>query len=878
MPYNIQASRLSENSNQNQAPLSPCHTKEWVITALACVAIGSLVVGVLTIKRLVPLNFKLGVGLIGGGAGAGCAALVLTTVWFICAKEKESPVIESRPQTPKVPTVYLKSEEEESHSESIIDSCSEEDKEETPPMFEQAPQTENLEYKTVSSEVKEEDELEKSQSKSSEKIVPIKIEEAPKVEELKEFKGVTLKLFFSDRTRRPIELHNTLQLKAVLEEIQEKVYANHASIQIEYDPGFAFNRTTARMKEGLEFLQNSPLAQNLAFHISNYASWVIFVHPKPSEVKDIGFGYTHRTYSNGTTENFKLNLKKGLNHEGVRYYKDGREEHGVFDADSGKLRSGFIRVAGSQDIELFNPQALIEYDSKEQNGIIGICEGHNKLVVFEKSSNRVLDNISVEEALLKGACQLTRGIGYSLLPVIQHSYFQGDLKQLIEKTLKSEDSLTPLLFKFSDKALVDIIKIGSEHGLIDPLKIVDPVTNRDLFLESAHRKSEKLLTLLIELFPEQFKLNGQTVIIPLLLAGEEDDLHLLRDLSNKFIKLGGDMEPFYRLELVVAAGDKFDRSMRASYRKLDTEQKQKLADLAYAYNNPHLHESAQVPVKAHEYSINLMWINKTKIPENQEFLFGQDQEEFAAGFVEPVTKWVLANPGTRVNIWVDKAMATEGAIERSRSLLEKALEGKEHELVEFRDVRSIDLVTTNPTVFDEKMPIKFRAQLLRAIVADYTLSQKETKYFVYGDLDMKALSTRQLFDKRTVNFLDDYGIVLAKDNFACFANGFLMLNGEKGECMDSHRKVVIDLSIEMALEKPQKIQDHQICSTYPAMLTHLLDKDGRFGKLKKSMTLQDFRYDKFKERASSILPLGEEKTELRSIMPRKPVPLPISYF
>ena len=194
-------------------------------------------------------------------------------------------------------------------------------------------------------------------------------------------------------------------------------------------------------------------------------------------------------------------------------------------------------------------------------------------------------------------------------------------------------------------------------------------------------------------------------------------------------------------------------------------------------------------------------------------------------------------------------------------------------------MRTIETVASNPQVFSEKVFVYFRVDLLRAIAADHILRNKENQFFVYGDIDMKPLSANELFDKRTVTFLNDFGFVMAKGGHLGFENGFQILNGNNLKFMDSHRKVIINLSIEMALERPGAIKEQQIYDTYPAMITHFLDVDGRYGKLTSSKKgLSQFRYDKWKSAAHENLPLGDGKIELRDIMPRKPVSLPPSHF
>ena len=190
-------------------------------------------------------------------------------------------------------------------------------------------------------------------------------------------------------------------------------------------------------------------------------------------------------------------------------------------------------------------------------------------------------------------------------------------------------------------------------------------------------------------------------------------------------------------------------------------------------------------------------------------------------------------------------------------------------------------------VFNEDMPVYFRVDLLRAIIGDYLLRHRETQFFVYGDIDMIPLSARELFDKKTVGFLNEYGFVMAKGGFLGFENGFQILNGEHPQFMDSHRKVIVDLSLNMALEEPRDIGEQQIYDTYRAMVAHFFDADGRYGPFCFHTTPKDeaeklrwFRFDSFKNHGhlSGDLTFAEGEINLRTMMPRKPVRLPPSHF
>lgn len=348
----------------------------------------------------------------------------------------------------------------------------------------------------------------------------------------------------------------------------------------------------------------------------------------------------------------------------------------------------------------------------------------------------MISDKSVESLLLKACQKPTFGTGESIKKILQHKDFEMRVGQFIEIALAPDESQTPRLFGFSDKAVVDILDTGKNRGL-DLLKIVDPTSGRNFFIHVAHLGNMDLLRKLIQMFPQTFLSIGQEIIAEFLNQGHPQ--YDVLALAKEFEKRGGKFDIYHNLWLQIVQGNKPGEDFKQSFDSLNIQSKQALYDAAYIYNNSYIYEPSELPIKPDQYSINLMWINKEKIPDSQEFLF-DNKDEFEKKFIEPVSKWAKAHPESVINIWVDIEMATSDAIERSKKALLNALEGTSHGKINFRDVRSLDIVRSNSEVFNEQMFIYFRADLLRAIVADDTLRKKETKFCVYGDLDMEPLS------------------------------------------------------------------------------------------------------------------------------------------
>lgn len=143
-------------------------------------------------------------------------------------------------------------------------------------------------------------------------------------------------------------------------------------------------------------------------------------------------------------------------------------------------------------------------------------------------------------------------------------------------------------------------------------------------------------------------------------------------------------------------------------------------------------------------------------------------------------------------------MISPAAVENTRVLIEAhAQQHTEMAPIVLRDVRTIPKVTQHPKVFSEWVPVYFRVDLLRPIIAMHILSNHETNCFVYGDLDMEPLSQEQLFDQDTVYKLERHGFVLA--GYRCLVeNGFQMISNSNRLLFEAMEWVLVELNIQRA--------------------------------------------------------------------------------
>jgi hypothetical protein len=361
-------------------------------------------------------------------------------------------------------------------------------------------------------------------------------------------------------------------------------------------------------------------------------------------------------------------------------------------------------------------------------------------------------------------------------------------------------------------------------------------------------------------FPKAFVKYGLDVIKILLKQGKFDTCLVL-----DFTILGGKLDSYHHtlFNVALATSSKPNEAGIISFNKeiesLTSAQKSEIYRTAYVFNNPYVFEAAEVNVRSNQYSLNFLWYYSTQIDHKAS--------------VQAISNWRRDNPETPINLWFDGQLDSPDALEGIEKLLNSNLEDKAVK-VRFRDVRELDLVKKNPKVFSTDIPFCFRKDLLRAITADYVLTKKETKYYVYSDFNVEPQIRKQLFDKRTLKFLDEYGFVISKGRgYLGFGNDFQILNGENSQLMKSHRQIVIDLNLG---KKFTGDYTAAIYESFRPMLTHFLTlgasptkkkRPDQFGSPIKALK----KHREGIQVEGESYPVGKRRVSLKSSFPQKPV-------
>jgi hypothetical protein len=274
-----------------------------------------------------------------------------------------------------------------------------------------------------------------------------------------------------------------------------------------------------------------------------------------------------------------------------------------------------------------------------------------------------------------------------------------------------------------------------------------------------------------------------------------------------------------------------------------------------------------------EYSINLMWINRD-LNEQQLFIHpSKDEASLNKNFLDPIFEWAFLHKDAVVNIWFDSTFISPQAIKNTETALEHRLvhlKEKPIAPILLRDIRTLHKVAIYPNVFSNKIPVYFRVDLARMIIALELLSTStKPTYFVYADVDMKPLTPEEFFDAETIRKLKEYGFVMAKVPLAepgTFENGFQIMSNINLNLLEAISFVIVDLNIARAMNAlagqffdlkdhdPMKSLQEAVYASYGIMFKYFwsLDKKNTW----KLQVMDNGKFRDYDKKADGLKPFG----------------------
>ncbi|MEC7839990.1 MAG: hypothetical protein VX777_08130 [Chlamydiota bacterium] len=227
-------------------------------------------------------------------------------------------------------------------------------------------------------------------------------------------------------------------------------------------------------------------------------------------------------------------------------------------------------------------------------------------------------------------------------------------------------------------------------------------------------------------------------------------------------------------------------------------------DLAFRMNHPYIYQVADTPISPSDYTLNFLWVNlnpQDRIKNIAQNIFGEglncyenaecllnptEIQNFDSETVEEIKKTFLfrlikcteTHPGVEINLWCDSTLVTLQAWKNTSEMIEKISKSKNVN-IKLRDIRTLDNIDTElENVLHPGIPVYYRVDLLKVLIPDYMIwnDNEVKKYCVMSDIDVEPMDAKQIFDKRTKNYLSTHGYVFNRCGHENFENNFSIFN------------------------------------------------------------------------------------------------------
>jgi hypothetical protein len=196
--------------------------------------------------------------------------------------------------------------------------------------------------------------------------------------------------------------------------------------------------------------------------------------------------------------------------------------------------------------------------------------------------------------------------------------------------------------------------------------------------------------------------------------------------------------------------------------------------------------------------INLMWLNRdvgTSITDRVR----PDPKQVAKS-------WFSKNPedSTAVFFWYDSSkiwMDKDTVSEHEKNGFLDVLSENEKNRFSLRDMQELESVKNNPDLFG-RTPIYLQADVLRFLLAKELIDTKQCETVLYADLNVEPQNRQDLFDDRTIEFLNEYGFVNLRHRAAEHSTGGY--NGFENKMLIMQKNDYLWQAFDVALIEPLK--------------------------------------------------------------------------
>lgn len=190
-------------------------------------------------------------------------------------------------------------------------------------------------------------------------------------------------------------------------------------------------------------------------------------------------------------------------------------------------------------------------------------------------------------------------------------------------------------------------------------------------------------------------------------------------------------------------------------------------DLAWKFGYPYIYPLASEEILPNEYVLNFLWINlnpQDRVKDLAMNIFGEGLEgTIQETCISKLSDWAMFHPQSLMRLWFDSALVTEKALSETFRQLREAPRLRSVDF-ELKDIRSLEMPLNIQQSLHPGTPVYYRVDLAKVLINQSALDTKERKYSIFCDFDIKPLSAKDLFDQRTLSYLEKVGYVFLREN------------------------------------------------------------------------------------------------------------------
>ena len=230
---------------------------------------------------------------------------------------------------------------------------------------------------------------------------------------------------------------------------------------------------------------------------------------------------------------------------------------------------------------------------------------------------------------------------------------------------------------------------------------------------------------------------------------------------------------------------------------ISSEQYEELIDYAYKVGNPLIYRTTPESISDDCYCYNFVWINQNahgyylngNAPNDH--LIKENNELLSEHVYHPLKTLRAKQPLVKIFFWYDSAMMVNARynVDNTQRILKEW--GLSLDNIEFKDIRVIDEFSSNPEYMKAKWDIFMRVDAAKAVIPIYLFKNyPQYSHVINCDSDVVAITKEHLFDKRTNELLDKFGIQMGSTH-NIYENSFIIL----------HRRILAKNYIEIMIDE-----------------------------------------------------------------------------